>query len=406
MRYPQSKSKVVALFVATSLGLGAGALTLSQIATAADKAQETAVTAPTFQVDPFWPKNLPDQWILGPVNGIAIDSRDHVFITHRVDKYMGTEIGGKSGVSVCCVPAPQVLEFDPDGNLVRSWGGPGDGYTWPTVGYGLAVDGKGNVWVGGGGGVAAAGRAPAEPFDSHILKFSGEGKFVQQIGEASKTVDSSATTHFGRTAGIAIDDKAKEVYVADGLGNRRVAVLDLNTGAIKKVWGAYGEKPVDGAVAYKPGEPLPKQFVGPVHCAEPSNDGLLYVCDSGANRIQVFKRDGTFVSEKQIAAKTGGQGAVWDVAFSNDKAQKYLYVADSSNMRVHVLDRKSLEVLYSFGEGGRLAGQWHMPRGIATDSKGNIYTVEEGRRVQKFLFQGVKPVKNKDQGVSWPTGKT
>jgi hypothetical protein len=388
--------------VAAALGLCVGTLTLSQQAIAADK----AVSAPEFQVDPFWPKRLPNHWILGPVNGIAIDSHDHVYITHRIDKYMGTEIGGKSGVSECCVPAPQVLEFDPEGNLVRSWGGPGDGYKWPSVAYGLAVDSKGNVWIGGGGGAAAVGRTPAEPFDSHILKFSNDGKFVQQLGEALQNPDSTSTKHFGKTAGIAIDEKAGEVYVADGLGNKRVAVLDFKTGAIKKVWGAYGDKPSDAAVAYKPGDPLPKQFVGPINCARPSNDGKVYVCDSGANRIQVFDRKGKFVAEKQIASKTLGQGAVWDVAFSTDKDQKYMYVADASNMRVHVLDRKSLDLLYSFGEGGRLAGQWHMPRGIATDSKGNIYTVEEGRRVQKFVLQGVKPVTNPDQGVSWPKGKT
>lgn len=399
MRYTHSKT--LALLVAATLGVGAASITMSK-ADAADK----AVSAPTFQVDPFWPKRLPKEWILGPVNGIAIDSRDHVFITHRIDKYMGTEIGGKSGVSVCCVPADQVLEFDPEGNLVKSWGGPGDGYKWPSVPYGIAVDGKGNVWVGGGGGAAAQGRTPAEAFDSQILKFSGEGKFVQAYGEGGKNPDSADTTHFGKTAGIAIDDKAGEVYVADGLGNKRVAILDLNTGAVKKVFGGSGEKPSDAAVTYKLGSPLPKQFVGPVHCAKPSKDGLLYVCDAGANRIQVFKRDGSFVNEKQITAPKLGEGAVWDVAFSNDKDQKYMYVADSANMRVHVLDRKSLDLLYSFGEGGRLAGQWHMPRGIATDSKGNIYTIEEGRRVQKFVFQGVKPVSGASQGVSWPKGKT
>jgi hypothetical protein len=400
MRSTHTQSKIIALCVAAALGL-AGPLAL-QTAVAADK----PVNAPTFQVDPFWPKHLPNYWILGPVNGIAIDSRDHVFITHRVDKYMGTEIGGKSGVSECCVPAPQVLEFDPQGNLVRHWGGPGEGYKWPTVAYGMAVDSKGNVWLGGGGGVAAAGRTPAEPFDSHLTKFANDGKFLQEIGKPLQAANNSSTESFGRPAGIAIDEKAGVVYVADGLANKRVAVLDFKTGAIKKTFGAYGEPPVDGAVAYKAGDPLPKQFVGPVHCARPAKDGKLYVCDSGANRIQVFDAKGKFLTEKQIAAKTGGQGAVWDVAFSQDKDQNYLYVADSSNMRVHVLDRKSLEVLYSFGEGGRLAGQWHMPRGIATDSKGNLYTIEEGRRVQKFVFQGVKPVTQTEQSVQWPKGKT
>jgi len=390
----------VAASAATLLGL-AGILQLNRPAHAASGAE-----APTFEVDPFWPKRLPNHWILGPVTGLAIDARDHVYIVHRTDRYMPQEIGLKNNVSECCAPAPQVLEFDADGNLVRSWGGPGDGYKWPAVNYGIAVDSKGNVWIGGAGGAPAQGRGAAEPIDSHIVKFSGEGKFLQQLGEPLRNPDSNSTAHFGRVAGLAVDDKAGELYVADGFANRRVAVLDASTGAFKKYWGAYGNKPADEPVAYKPGEALPKQFVGPVHCARPSNDGLLYVCDSGANRIQVFKRDGAYVTEKQVAPQTLGSGAVWDVAFSRDRDQKYLYVADGQNNKVHVLDRKSLEVLYSFGNGGRLPGQWYMPRHIATDSKGNLYTVEEGRRVQKFMFRGVKPVEQKNQGVTWPKGKS
>ncbi|MBC7983068.1 MAG: hypothetical protein H7Y02_04350 [Candidatus Obscuribacterales bacterium] len=399
MRFTNSKLQLAAVFAVTALGVGQ--FTLSPQASAADKAAQ----APAFEVDPFWPKRLPNHWILGPVQGIAIDSRDHVYILHRVDRFMPQEIGLKGGVSECCSPAPPVVEFDAEGNMVRAWGGPGEGYQWPAVNYGIEVDSKGNVWIGGAGGAPAQGRASAEPIDSHILKFSADGKFLQQMGEPLKNPDSNSAAHFGRVAGISIDEKAGDVYVADGFGHKRVAVLDFTTGALKKHWGAYGNKPVDGPAAYKPGEPLPKQFTGPVHCAQPSNDGLLYVCDSGANRIQVFKRDGTYVSEKQVAPQTLGQGSIWDIAFSRDKDQKFMYVADGQNMKVYVMDRKSLEVLYSFGEGGRLPGLWYTPRNIATDSKGNVYTVEEGRRVQKFVYQGIKPVTKPVQGAQWPKGK-
>jgi DNA-binding beta-propeller fold protein YncE len=402
------KSKVAAA-VALALGfvgLGIGQLTLQQQADAA------SAKAPVFEVDPFWPKPLPNHWIMGNVIGIAIDGRDHVYIVHRNtdDRFARTtEIGLKAGVSECCTPAPPVLEFDPAGNLVHAWGGPGEGYKWPSSNHGLEVDSKGNVWIGGNGGTPGGGanNAPGEPYDSHILKFTNDGKFLAQYGEPLQPTDSNSTTHFGKVAEIAIDEKLNEVYLADGYGNKRIVVLDANTGAFKKYWGAYGSKPADERVRYTPGQELPKQFVGPVHCAQPSNDGLLYVCDRGADRIQVFKRDGTYVKEKQVAPKTLAQGSTWDIAFSRDKEQKYLYLVDGQNMKVYVMERESLEVLYSFGDGGRQPGLWYAPHSIATDSKGNLYTTEtyEGKRVQKFAYKGIKSVP-KDGEAAWPKGKT
>ena len=391
------------------LGLGIGQFKLDQKANAASA---KAVMAPTFQVDPFWPKPLPNHWVLGNVIGVAVDGRDNVYIVHRNsdDKFSPmTELGLKTGVSECCTPAPPVLEFDQEGNLIHAWGGPGEGYTWPSSNHGLEVDSKGNVWIGGNGGSPGGGprNAKPEPYDSHILEFTNDGKFIKQIGEPGQKPDSNSTTHFGKVAEIAIDEKLKDVYVADGYGNRRVAVLEYPSGAFKKYWGAYGNKPVDGPVPYKPGEPLPQQFRGPVHCAQPTNDGLLYVCDRGADRIQVFKRDGTYVTEKQIAPKTLAQGSVWDIAFSHDPEQKFMYVVDGQNMKIYVMLRKSLEVLYSFGDGGRQPGLWYAPHSITTDSKGNIYTTEtyEGKRVQKFNYEGLKPVTKQIQGAAWPKGK-
>jgi DNA-binding beta-propeller fold protein YncE len=409
MPIKNAKLAVAIGFAVAITGLGFGQFKLQQFANAAT---EKGPVAPQFQVDPFWPKPLPNHWILGNVIGVAVDSRDHVYIVHRdSDSLFGgaTEIGLKVGVSECCTPAPPVLEFDPAGNLVRAWGGPGEGYVWPASNHGLEVDSKGNIWIGGNGGSPGGGPNGAKPvpFDSHILKFTNDGKFLQQIGEPGKAADSSSQTHFGRVAEIAIDEKLNEVYVADGYGNKRIAVLDATTGAFKKYWGAYGNKPEDARVAYRPGEELPKQFVGPVHCAQPTHDGLLYVCDRGADRVQVFKRDGTFVKEVQVAPKTRAQGSTWDIAFSRDKEQKYMYLVDGQNMKVYVMDRLKLEVLYSFGDGGRQPGLWYAPHSIVTDSKGNIYTTEtyEGKRIQKFAYQGLKPVANQHEHALWPKGK-
>jgi DNA-binding beta-propeller fold protein YncE len=217
--------------------------------------------------------------------------------------------------------------------------------------------------------------------------------------------DSNSTTHFGRVAKISFDATGEEAYVADGYGNKRVAVLDADTGQVKRYWGAYGNKPDDTDLGpYDPDAPLAQQFRNPVHCAEPSNDGLLYVCDRVNDRIQVFKPDGTFVTEKQIAPRTRGDGSIWDIAFSRDPDQKFIFLADGANMKVYVILRKTLEVLTSFGDGGRQPGQFYAVHSIATDSKGNIYTTEtyEGKRVQKFVYKGMGPIPAKNQGVVWP----
>ncbi|MCA1789678.1 MAG: hypothetical protein LC667_07425, partial [Thioalkalivibrio sp.] len=170
-------------------------------------------------------------------------------------------------------------------------------------------------------------------------------------------------------------------------------------------WGAYGNVPSDDDTGpYNPDAPLIDQFRTPVHCAEPTMDGLVYVCDRPNNRIQVFQKDGTFVDEVQIAPRTLGDGAIWDISFSKDPAQTYMYVADGKNMKVYIMDRLSLEVLTSFGDGGRQPGLFFAVHSIVTDSQGNIYTTEtyEGKRVQKFLYRGVGPIRALDQGAPWP----
>jgi hypothetical protein len=359
------------------------------------------VDAPRFEVDPMWPKPLPNHWVMGNVIGVGVDARDHVFIVHRNDTVLpGTEDGssGANPISECCTPAPPVIEFDPDGNVVAAWGGPvaGAPYTWPGSNHGIAIDDKNNVWIGGNGG--------GPNWDSHILKFTHDGKFLQQIGIPGQAADSKSTTHFGRVAKISFDFKAQEAFVADGYGNKRVAVLDMANGNIKRFWGAYGNAPSDSNYgAYNPDAPLIPQFRTPVHCAEPSNDGLVYVCDRPNDRIQVFQKDGKFVKEVQISPRTLGDGSVWDIAFSRDPQQKYIFLADGKNERIYVMDRQSLTIVTQFGDGGRQPGQWFAVHSIATDSKGNIYTTEtyEGKRVQKFTAKGIGPVP-KVQGAAWP----
>jgi DNA-binding beta-propeller fold protein YncE len=242
--------------------------------------------------------------------------------------------------------------------------------------------------------------------DAHILKFTRSGRFLMQLGHPGQSKGSNDTENFGRVAKIFVDPTSNEAYIADGYGNKRVAVLDADTGKFKRYWGAYGHKPDDTNIGrYDPDAPPAQQFRTPVHCADLSNDGLVYVCDRPNDRIQVFKADGTFVKEKFIAKKTLGDGSVWDVAFSRDPEQKYMYLADGKNEKIYVMDRQSLEILTSFGDGGRQPGQFFAVHSIATDSKGNIYTTEtyEGRRLQKFVYKGIGPVTKKDQGTVWPS---
>ena len=374
-----------------------GVLAAAQAALRADASQ--TVQAPRFEVDPMWPRPLPNHQILGSVIGVAVDSRDHVFIIHRGDSTLNarTERGADANppLGECCRVAPPVLEFDPDGNLVNAWGGSNADYEWPSSNHGIAVDHLDNIWIGGNG-----------RGDSHILKFTHDGKFLMQVGRIKQeTAGSLDSTRFGRVAKITFDSKANEAYLADGYLNRRVAVIDMTTGTMKRFWGAYGEKPDDGNLGrYDPDAPLIRQFRNPVHCADPSNDGLVYVCDRVNNRLQVFRKDGTFVNEVRIAPRTLGDGSVWDIAFSRDPEQRWIYMADGRNEKVYVIERKTLQIVTSFGDGGRQPGQFFAVHSIATDSRGNIYTTEtyEGKRLQKFTYKGIGNVP-KQQGTVWPS---
>ncbi|PYT83127.1 MAG: hypothetical protein DMG40_03925 [Acidobacteria bacterium] len=391
-----------AIFLALLAALAAGSVMLEK--KAATRAAE--VEAPRFEVDPLWPKPLPSHWVQGMSVGVSVDSQDHIWIVHRTNTFEPMEIyaSAQPPKAECCVPAPPVLEFDEDGNLIGHWGGPGPGYDWPDSNHGITVDYKGNVWIGGNG----RGKDRAHFHDNQILKFTQEGKFLMQIGHPMMSQGSNDTENLKGPAKMFVDKATDELYVADGYGNHRVAVYDAETGKYKRHWGAYGHKPDDTDLGpYNPDAPPAQQFRNPVHCAELANDGLLYVCDRPNDRIQVFKKDGTFVKEAFIAKRTLGDGSAWDIAFSKDPQQKYIFLADGSNEKIYILLRDTLEILTSFGDGGRQPGQFYAVHSIATDSKGNIFTTEtyRGQRVQKFVYKGMAPVTKKDQGVVWPTSK-
>ena len=368
--------------------------------------------APRLEVDPFWPKPLPNNWVLGQTIGVSADSQDHIWIIHRPGSLEAGEVHATTNppISGCCVPAPPVLEFDQAGNLLNAWGGPGKGYDWPDSNHGVTVDPKGNVWIGGNGAGPVNGEdkdasGVASLHDNMVLKFTREGKFLLQIGKPSSSKGSNDVANVRLAAKIFIDPKRNEAYVSDGYANHRVIVFDSETGAYKRHWGAYGNKPDDKDYGpYKANQTPAQQFRNPVHCVMLSKDDLVYVCDRANDRIQVFRPDGTFVREAFVETQTLGSGSVWDMAFSADPGQKFIYVADGENRRVHILDRATLEVLTSFGGGGQQPGQFYGVHSIATDSKGNLYTTEtyRGQRVQKFSYKGIAPVSKPEQGVLWP----
>jgi len=331
-----------------------------------------------FEVDPFWPKPLPNHWILGEVAGVAVDARDHVWIVQRPSSLTDREVNAalQPPASECCAPAPSVIEFDPEGNVVQAWGNPDTTKQWISTEHGIFVDHRNNVWIGGN-----------SEKDHVVLKVSANGELLLQIGEWGVSEGSQDKSHLGRPADMAVDTASNEVYVADGYGNRRVIVFDSNTGEYKRHWGAYGEEPNDGELpAYDPQGKPSRYFRNPVHAVGLSADNLVYVADRTNNRIQVFSKDGKFVSEGIVAANTLGIGAVWDIEFSRDTSQTYLYIADGMNMKVWILDRASMKVVGSLGQGGRGPGQFGWVHNLAMDSKGNLYTTEvrPGMRVQKF----------------------
>ena len=364
-------------------------------------------TMPRFEVDASWPQ-LPNNWVLGQVPGIAVDRRDHVWILHR-PRTVPEEQRTRA--------APAVLEFDAKGKFVAAWGGPGTGFEWPDSEHGISVDQKDNVWIGGS---SPTSNSLTRRSDDMLLKFTNKGKFLLQIGGSDKSGGNKDTASVNKPADAYVYAKTNEVFVADGYGNRRVIVFDAATGAFKRMWGAFGNAPVDTPAARGAGAPAappragggppagaapgagrgpapleiegpgPQQFGSPVHSVKISNDGLLYVADRSNRRVQVFDPDGTYKTQMFVNRAGPSSNSVAGIAFSPDRDQRFMYLADYGNSRIVIVERKSLEVLYQFGNLGEKPGEFRGPHHLAVDSKGNIYTAEvsPGNRAQRFVYKG------------------
>jgi DNA-binding beta-propeller fold protein YncE len=333
--------------------------------------------APQFRVDPSWPLELPNNWIFGSITGVFVDSRQHVWVTHLPETLTEEELGlvQKPPFGECCQAAPTVVEFDPSGKIVGSFGdGSQDVSEWPRNPHGIFVDHNNFVWVG-------------THMHHRVMKFTREGKHVLTIGTLDKNAGSNDTTLLGGPAGIWVDPKTNEAFIADGYRNRRVIVFDAATGKYLRHWGAYGKVPDD---TQKPANDpnTPNTQFSTVHGIMGSRDGRIYVADRRGNRIQVFDQKGAYITEKIIAPQTRASGSAFVIALSPDNDQQWLYLADGTNHKVWILRRSDLEVVGSFGHGGRHVGQMLRPHGMSVDSRGNLYVGEAstGRRIQKFTL--------------------
>jgi hypothetical protein len=423
---------------------------------------------PGFVVDPSWPQPLPNNWLLGQIGGLYVDQHDHVWVYNRARSMTteeagleaslpgATDVEGKpinglgqprayGAVADCCKAAPSILEFDTGGKLLRAWGGPSDpgfiggkckseaGCIWPNSEHGIYIDHNDNVWISGSsaalsarGGAGRSGppwTTNKEGGDGFVLKFDMNGNFKMRIGGTPKGPDSN-DTHGGingtpllyQAADMVVDPATNRLYISDGYGNRRVLIVDANTGKYIGHFGAYGNNPVDdraGQAAgpwiadYSKGNKKPAFFRNPVHCVKIANDGKIYVCDRGNDRIQVFDKNDPvlgkpcsnvagqsgkcgFVAEQFVSEHTNIIGTAVSMNFSTDKAQSCLYVGDNANMTIYILNRSNLQELGRLGRSGRMAGEFHYLHQVSVDSQGNIYTgeVDTAKRIQKFLRYG------------------
>jgi hypothetical protein len=413
----------VTVFAATTLQLA------GQIAASGAK------QVPTFQVDASWPQ-LPNNWGMGVVSSVAVDQRDHVWILHRP----------RVGVPAGKMPAPAVLEFDDKGQYVQGWGGPADGFEWPDSEHGIYVDDKDSVWIGGSSrkGAAVCQGGTCSRGDDMLLKFTTKGKFIRAIGKRDQSTGPKDPNNVHAATDVFVYRKTNELFVSDGYegpgqqGNCRVVVFDSETGAFKRFWGAFGKAPEcdpnspqrreaggrgRGAAAAPSvpaapaapaaasnaeaqtrgggrgrGQQEPLETEGPgsqqfsiVHGIEISNDGQVYVADRQHRRIQVFDLSGKYLTQVFVNRSGPADASAAGLAFSPDRDQRFMYVADFGNSRVVVVDRRTLDVLDQFGERSAKPGDFQGIHNIAVDSKGNLYTAEvaPGNRAQRFVFKGL-----------------
>ena len=363
----------------TTLLAGAAAFFAFDPRLAGQPATPAARGVPSFKVDPSWPLEMPNKWILGAVTGVFVDAKQHVWVTHLPETLTEeeTSVEQKPPIGTCCVAAPSVVEFDQQGKVVQGWGqgSKDDTSNWPRNPHGIFVDHNDFVWIG-------------TYMHHRVMKFTRDGKLVLTIGQYDKNAGSNDTTLLGGPAGIWVDAKTNEVYIADGYRNRRVIVFDGATGKYLRHWGAYGNAP-DDTEKFDPktmmSGALPKQFSTP-HGITGSKDGKIYVADRRGNRIQVFDHAGKFLAEKIVAPATLASGSAFVIVLSPDAPEQWLYLADGTNHKVWILRRSDLEIVGEFGRGGRQLGQMLRPHGMSVDSKGNLYVGEAstGRRIQRF----------------------
>ena len=344
---------------------------------------------PQFAEERGWLK-LPAKWRLGNTSAVSVDAEGHVWVLHR-PRTLPADLRAMA--------APPVLEFDSAGNFLQGWGGVAAGYEWPENEHGLHVDPKGFVWIVGN----------AMPQDGQILKFTKAGKLVMQVGKSGQT-GGNTTPYLLGASGLRVHAKRNELFVSDGYGNSRVMVYDSETGAFKRMWGAYGRKPADPpSIAIgpptSPTSQIPSgiaerlQHFKTVHDVALSNDDLVYIADRGNKRIQVFTLDGAYLAQQFVGLDSPEYQQARSTAFSPDPQQQFLYVAGSPV--IYILNRTTLEVLGEFAIGAAQAN----PPGhqIASDQRGNIYAPQAaqtgpdgkggGSTVQKFALKGFSPRK-------------
>jgi|SRR5215472_2396833 len=374
--HPDATRKVASRLALLALVILA-ALAVRRVVGTAVAAQTTAAQAagvPKFQVDPAWPK-VPAKWKLGDVSSIGVDAQNRIWVLHRPRTLPAAE---------AAMAAPPVLVFDAAGNFIQAWGGAANGYEWPEREHGIHIDYKGFVWIGGNNCPARKlpGLKPVE--DDQLLKFTQDGKFVMQIGHASESTGNADTTNLRQPADAFVYKKTNELFVADGYGNHRVAVFDADTGKFKRMWGAFGNKPEDffncppPSLNTVPDGPGPQQF-SIVHALRVSDDGFVYVADRENRRVQVFTVDGKYVSQ----LVKGDVPFARDLALSPDPQQQFLYVGGGAE--IEVLDRKTLKIVESIKGEGVMGGGHQM----MVDLKGNLYTAQTTRGLQKLTFMGM-----------------
>jgi DNA-binding beta-propeller fold protein YncE len=366
-----SRAVVIALVVAAAVG----EMWLSSAAFSAQAAQPQGRNLPIFEVDRSWPK-VPSKWKLGDASSIAIDAQDNIWVLHRPRTLQPEQ---------AAMAAPPVIVFDGAGNYIKAWGGAGNGYEWPEREHGIYIDNKGFVWLGGNN-CPTNGLPGLKPVaDDQLLKFTQDGKFVMQIGRSNQSEGNADTQNFHRPADVWVYPQTDELFVADGYGNHRVAVFDASSGKFKRMWGAFGNQPVDDdhCAVVTPSsfsDPGPQQF-SIVHAIRVANDGTVYVADREYRRVQMFSKDGKFLKQLVRISVPFAR----DLALSPDANQQFLYVGGGNG--IFIVDRKTLEIVGNVQPEG-IIGPGHQ---IATDSKGNLYIAQTTAGLQKLTFKGMSP---------------